>query len=151
MPRHLDRIASEQTEEEFCRIEGSEGVITLSGRMTTKPEIIKIKHIADNKDETRVFEHPGTGLCFEANAVALDILVGNIESRVMPLAENQKDDQGYGYNTEAWWCILSPRYILVDRPAVTKESGPSYQESSIYLPRRIIDRPMRAQESIFTV
>ncbi|RFU80569.1 dimeric dihydrodiol [Trichoderma arundinaceum] len=75
------------SEKEFCRIEGSEGIITLSGPMAAKPEVIKIRRYQEGIDDVRVFSHPGTGLYFEANAVAQDIMNGKIENAVVPLAE----------------------------------------------------------------
>lgn len=79
-----------KSEEEFCRIEGSEGVITLHGPMAAKPEVIKIRRYGEDDEDVRVFKHPGNGFYFEANAVAMDILDGKTENCTMPLSETSR-------------------------------------------------------------
>ncbi|KAK4065670.1 hypothetical protein Trihar35433_7790 [Trichoderma harzianum] len=78
------------TEIDFCRIEGSRGVIILSGPMAAKPTSIRIQRYNNTADEVRDFEHPGNGFYFEANSVASCILAGKLESDVMPLAETRR-------------------------------------------------------------
>jgi predicted dehydrogenase len=78
------------TRRDFCRIEGSRGVIILSGPMAAKPTSIRIQRYNNTADEIREFEHPGSGFYFEANAVALCVLAGKLESDVMPLAETRR-------------------------------------------------------------
>lgn len=75
---------------DFCRIEGSRGVIILSGPMAAKPTSIRIQRYHNTADEVREFEHPGNGFYFEANSVASCILAGKLESDVMPLAETRR-------------------------------------------------------------
>ncbi|KAH8804507.1 hypothetical protein F5884DRAFT_409532 [Xylogone sp. PMI_703] len=79
-----------KTADEFCRIEGGIGTITLSGPMAAKPERIKVTHHGGYEEEVYIFEHQGMGLQFEANAVALDILAGERESSIMPLSETRR-------------------------------------------------------------
>ena len=79
-----------QSGEDFCRIEGSEGIITLSGSQPANPKAIKIKRGSSKEEEVCVFEYPGTGFYFEANAAALDVLAGRVESSVMPWAETRR-------------------------------------------------------------
>lgn len=74
------------TREDFCRIEGSRGVITLLGSMAAKPKTIKINGHG-KVEKICVFENPGAGYYFEANEAALCILAGKLESAIMPLAE----------------------------------------------------------------
>lgn len=78
------------TGRDFCRIEGSRGVIILSGPMAAKPTSIRIQSYNNTADEIREFEHPGSGFYFEANAVASCVLAGKLESNVMPLAETRR-------------------------------------------------------------
>lgn len=79
-----------QAGEDFCWIEGSEGNITLSGLQAANPKAIKAKRTSNGEVDVHAFEYPGMGLYFEANAVALDILAGRVESSIMPWAETRR-------------------------------------------------------------
>jgi predicted dehydrogenase len=72
--------------EEFCRIEGSKGVITLSGPGASLPRKVRIEVKGEEVREVD-YDHVGMGFHFEADAVADDILSGRKESGVVPLEE----------------------------------------------------------------
>ncbi len=75
-----------QRREEFLRVEGSKGVITISGPGCSVPRKVKIQ--IDGEEEREVkYENEGMGFYFEADAVAKDILEGKKESAIIPLAE----------------------------------------------------------------
>lgn len=78
------------TGRDFCRIEGSNGTILVSGPMAAGPTSIRIQRHGQTEDEVREFNHPGTGLYFEANEVASCILIGKLESDIVPLAETRR-------------------------------------------------------------
>ncbi|KAK3699000.1 hypothetical protein LTR37_016691 [Vermiconidia calcicola] len=83
----------------FCRIEGSEGYIEVSGIAPSLPSAFTVHRTGTKGSETKSsddkqsteevfkFEDPGFGFYFEADAVALDIAAGRLESEVMPHAE----------------------------------------------------------------
>lgn len=78
---------------DFCRIEGSEGVITLGGSNAAKLETIRIQRRGKPEDEEELFSwvgHPGMGLYFEANAAAVDLLAKRVENSRMPWAETRR-------------------------------------------------------------
>jgi dihydrodiol dehydrogenase / D-xylose 1-dehydrogenase (NADP) len=71
---------------EFCRIEGSNGVITIGGPAASNPEFILVRE--NGKAERRLdFKKPGRGFYFEADQIAIDLKGGKLESDVMPLNE----------------------------------------------------------------
>ncbi|KAF2086369.1 NAD(P)-binding protein [Saccharata proteae CBS 121410] len=74
-----------QMSEEFCRIEGSNGNMVLSGPAASKPTSVKIT--SQGTERTILYEDPGMGFFYEADAVALDIQAGRLENTTMPLAE----------------------------------------------------------------
>jgi len=83
-----------RTAETFCRIEGSKGVIEISGPAASVPRKITIKR-ADaegkqtEKDDVREFEPAaGVGFMWEADAVALDVASGRKENAIMPMGES---------------------------------------------------------------
>jgi predicted dehydrogenase len=91
---------SAKTPETFCRIEGSEGHITVNGFVASapvsftvvskKPEGNPASADADTGEtlnKTYEFERPGRGFFWEADAVALDIAAGRTESAIMPWSE----------------------------------------------------------------
>lgn len=72
--------------EEFLRVEGSKGVITVSRPGCSVSRKVKIQ--VDGEKERKVeYGNEGTGFYFEANAVAKDILERKKESAIIPLAE----------------------------------------------------------------
>ena len=97
-----------KTDDTFCRIEGSLGTILVSGDTASMPSAITIrmkatgagKDLGDKKakldrggnmDETILtFEESngGKGFYYEADAVAVDISNGRLESETMPLGES---------------------------------------------------------------
>ena len=86
----------------FCRIEGSEGYIEVSGLAPSVPSafIVYCRKNADTvadgpdggkpKGKVFNFEQPGFGFYYEADAVALDIEAGKLENAVMPHAETMR-------------------------------------------------------------
>lgn len=77
-----------RTPETFCRLEGSEGVIEVSGPAASVPRKITIKR-QGKEDEVREYEpETGTGFFWEADAVACDVAEGRKESAIMPLEES---------------------------------------------------------------
>lgn len=77
---------------DFCRIEGSEGVVTLCGSNAAKPDIIKIQRRGKPEEEELLswVGHPGVGLYFEANAAAADLLAGRVGNSRIPWAETRR-------------------------------------------------------------
>lgn len=72
--------------EEFLRVEGGKGVITVSGPGCSVPRKLKIQ--VDGEEEREVeYENEGAGFYFEADAVAKDILEAKKESAIVPLEE----------------------------------------------------------------
>lgn len=81
-----------KSSEDFARIEGSEGTITIFGIAASCPSGFRISRTGS--DETQIeqvfkFDHPpGTvGFFYEADAVAIDVINGRKESGTMPLDE----------------------------------------------------------------
>ncbi|PMD34231.1 NAD(P)-binding protein [Hyaloscypha variabilis F] len=73
--------------EEFLRVEGSKGVITVSGPACSLPRTLKIQ-VEGEEEKVIAYDHEGYGFYFEADAVAKDVLEGRKESSVVPLAES---------------------------------------------------------------
>ncbi|PYH84781.1 NAD(P)-binding protein [Aspergillus uvarum CBS 121591] len=79
--------------EDFARIEGSEGTITIFGGAASCPSGFRLcRTNADPKQsatQTFSFNHPAgtTGFFYEADAVAVDIANGRLENETMPLDE----------------------------------------------------------------
>jgi predicted dehydrogenase len=73
----------------FCRIEGTEGHITVEGVSASCPTAFTIYTKGSNLSESKRHSVPnsGFGLFWEADAVAQDIAAGRKESPVMPWAE----------------------------------------------------------------
>ncbi len=72
--------------EEFLRVEGSKGVITVSGPGCSGPRKVK-KKVDVEKEREVEYENEGMGFYFEADAVARDLFEGRKESAIIPLAE----------------------------------------------------------------
>jgi len=84
----------------FCRIEGTEGYITVDGGAASVPDTFtihreipghgnsgasgKVTHLSK---EVFKFEKPGRGFYYEADAVALDVAANKLENAIMPHAE----------------------------------------------------------------
>ncbi|CAH0022150.1 unnamed protein product [Clonostachys rhizophaga] len=87
---------------DFCRIEGSDGFITVNGIGPSVPSSFTAyssKISGEGWTETQtpglkskkfIFEHPGLGFHWEADAVAADVLAGKKENDIMPWAETVK-------------------------------------------------------------
>lgn len=89
-----------KTARDFCRIEGSEGHIVITGPAASNPEYFTVHSkakpttAADSSATTTAaittrydFDKPGRGFYYEADAVALDIAAGRVENATMPWAE----------------------------------------------------------------
>jgi predicted dehydrogenase len=92
-----------KTDAVFCRIEGTNGYITVEGLATSVPSSFTIYpnhggsatgdvHEKSNGGgpkgvEVCKFEHDGAGFFWEADAVAMDIAAGRKENAIMPHAE----------------------------------------------------------------
>jgi predicted dehydrogenase len=90
----LTSSSSFKTAHDFCRIEGTEGFITVSGPAASAPEtfVVHAKANASNVDsgvsgKKYEFDKPGRGFYWEADAVAIDIAEGRTENAIMPWAE----------------------------------------------------------------
>jgi predicted dehydrogenase len=97
----LTSTALAKTSEVFCRIEGTEGYITVEGPAASCPSSFTVYSKLNGCSKGDVtgsfgdgpkvrkfqFENPGRGFFWEADAVALDIAAGRTESTVMPWAE----------------------------------------------------------------
>jgi dihydrodiol dehydrogenase / D-xylose 1-dehydrogenase (NADP) len=70
----------------FGRIEGTDGVITIHGRATSKPLGFVLKK-KGGEEQTFEFNFDGWGFFYEADAVARDIKEGRLENDTMPLGE----------------------------------------------------------------
>jgi predicted dehydrogenase len=70
--------------EEFLRVEGSKGVIIVSGPGASLLRKARI-NVEGEEEREVVYEHEGMGFYFEADAVAEDILSGKKENEVVPL------------------------------------------------------------------
>jgi predicted dehydrogenase len=80
------------TAPQFCRIEGTEGFIILEGPGTSVPEKFTVHSKARDGDATAeartfIFDKPGMGFYWEADAVAIDISEGRTENEIMPWGE----------------------------------------------------------------
>jgi hypothetical protein len=85
----------------WCRIEGTDGYITVEGPATSVPNSFTVygknagsatgdvagKEVKVAKGNTYTFEKIGMGFYWEADAVALDIAAGRKENAIMPHAE----------------------------------------------------------------
>lgn len=76
-----------KTPEAFCRIEGTEGYIVVEGVAAAPASFTVFKGEDTEGGKKYEFERPGRGFYWEADAVALDIAAGKVESDVMPWAE----------------------------------------------------------------
>ncbi|KAL3478322.1 NAD(P)-binding protein [Aspergillus californicus] len=75
--------------DEFCRIEGSDGSISVGGVAGSKPEFLVIRKKGE-ADEKRIFKTLGRGFCYEQDSVGGDVLAGRKESSVIPLQETER-------------------------------------------------------------
>lgn len=76
-----------KSDKTFGRIEGSKGEILVGGVAASRPTYILIREAG--KEERKLdFPISGWGFHYEADSVALDVLAGNKESKLMPLAES---------------------------------------------------------------
>ncbi|KAH6611695.1 dimeric dihydrodiol dehydrogenase [Boeremia exigua] len=85
-----------RTDSDFCRIEGTEGHIVVSGPGSSAPQRFVVHSKSGNNtssagttDTGKIyeFEKPGHGFYFEADAVALDIAAGRVQNSIMPWKE----------------------------------------------------------------
>ncbi|KAF2661796.1 NAD(P)-binding protein [Lophiostoma macrostomum CBS 122681] len=78
-----------RTPDVFCRIEGSEGHITVEGVSASCPSAFTVYSKGQSLSEGKRFTtpNPGFGLFWEADAVAEDIAAGKKENTIMPWAE----------------------------------------------------------------
>lgn len=80
------RIRERGRREFFCRIEGSEGAITIEGLAASQPTCVTIrKHTGEEKICN--FEKVGKGIYWEADAATLDTAADRTESPIIPWAE----------------------------------------------------------------
>jgi predicted dehydrogenase len=75
-----------KTPEAFCRVEGTEGYVVVEG-VAAAPASFTVYKGEDTEGKKYEFERTGRGFYWEADAVALDIAAGKVESDVMPWAE----------------------------------------------------------------
>ncbi|KAF9893076.1 hypothetical protein FE257_012487 [Aspergillus nanangensis] len=75
-----------KTPSSFCRIEGSQGTVTVDGFAASAPAFFTV-HAKDQEPQRYDFERPGKGFYWEADAVALDIAAGRMENELMPWSE----------------------------------------------------------------
>lgn len=74
-----------KTREEFCRVEGTGGSVSVGGS-TSRPEFLVVRKTGE--EERRVdFETVGWGFWYEQDAVAEALAAGRKECRVMPVEE----------------------------------------------------------------
>ena len=84
----LTSTFSAKTQPTFARVEGSKGTLYVEGEATSVPGSLRfVPKGEDKKEQVFKFDKPGSGLYFEADAVALDIQSGRTENAVMPWAE----------------------------------------------------------------
>ncbi|CAM1508930.1 Fc.00g026690.m01.CDS01 [Cosmosporella sp. VM-42] len=95
----LTSTSMAQTPHIFCRIEGTDGYITVEGESASIPSTFtvyqKSRAVGENKYELVAssppqafsLEPPGWGLYWEADAVAQDIAAGKVENELMPWTE----------------------------------------------------------------
>ncbi|KAF2251221.1 NAD(P)-binding protein [Trematosphaeria pertusa] len=78
-----------KTPDLFCRIEGTNGYITVEGVSASRPSAFTIyaKDEGTTEGKRYTVANPGFGLFWEADAIAHDIAAGRKESAVMPWAE----------------------------------------------------------------
>jgi dihydrodiol dehydrogenase / D-xylose 1-dehydrogenase (NADP) len=72
---------------EFCRIEGSKGVIIVGGPSASNPDFILVREKGEEGQRRLDFKKPGRGFYFEADQIAQDLKDGKMESGIMPLVE----------------------------------------------------------------
>lgn len=75
-----------KTPDSFCRIEGTNGTVSVEGIATSVPGTFTV-YVQDQEPKKYEFERPGKGFYWEADAVALDIAAGRQQSSVMPWEE----------------------------------------------------------------
>ena len=88
----LTSTSLSRTPNVFCRIEGTEGFITIEGESASIPSTFTVyPKIQDDRSTPSGrrygFLVPGFGLFWEADAVAVDIASGKTENDVMPWEE----------------------------------------------------------------
>lgn len=71
----------------FARVEGSKGTIFLEGGTSCPSKFRFVPKAKDQEEQVFDFDHPGSGLFYEADAVALDIQAGRKENALMPWSE----------------------------------------------------------------
>ncbi|KAF5677434.1 dimeric dihydrodiol dehydrogenase [Fusarium denticulatum] len=76
-----------KTPEAFCRVEGTKGHIVVEGFAGSVPASFTVYKDGETEGKKYEFERPGKGFYWEADAVALDIAAGKVESDTMPWAE----------------------------------------------------------------
>jgi predicted dehydrogenase len=88
----LTSTSFSRTPNDFCRIEGTKGFITIEGESASIPSAFTVHpKIQDDRQtpagKRYTFDVAGHGLHWEADAVALDIAAGRRENSVMPWEE----------------------------------------------------------------
>lgn len=91
----LTSTAMSRTPNIFCRIEGTQGFITVEGESASIPSAFTIHpKIQDDRitppGNKYEFTVPGFGLFWEADAVANDIVAGRTENELMPWEETMQ-------------------------------------------------------------
>ena len=77
-----------KSDDVFCRIEGENGVITVGGESASKPGYLEVD-IKGQEKKKMDFDVQGWGFHFEADAVALDLRAGRLESEIIPLGKTR--------------------------------------------------------------
>lgn len=83
----LTSNAAVKTPRSFCRIEGSNGTIVIEGFVASAPASFTVLGAGQVEDKTYNFERQGKGFYWEADAVAVAISEGRLESDKMPWSE----------------------------------------------------------------
>ena len=78
-----------KTPDEFARVIGSKGIISVVGPAASKPSSLIVK-VSGQEELVLDFEVPGWGFHYEADAVAEDIKAGRKENQICPLNETLK-------------------------------------------------------------
>ncbi|KAF3931144.1 hypothetical protein ABW20_dc0109756 [Dactylellina cionopaga] len=86
----LTSTSNVRSANDFARIEGSKGVITVHGP-TSSPDSFTVKfHDEEGEGKLYEFEKPGRGFYWEADAVAVDVKEGRKENETMSLKETER-------------------------------------------------------------
>jgi predicted dehydrogenase len=83
----LSAAVNAKTDEQFCRIEGSKGVIKILGFAASNPKVLVISKPGE-PDAIQEYVKRGMGFYYEADAVACDIAAGKKQNEIMPWSES---------------------------------------------------------------